>query len=169
MSAEEVAQVTEEDAAAWSQLEQQKKDEQAAREAQEAMAEAARTAAFAAFDDATAAVDSAINDKIAADLQASLEGREKFAAQKQLQMGARRRRFVPAARPPKVSPARCGRPRAGGARAEPAAAGPARHCQGDHRPQECLSHGGGTSFAPCRVPLLLADAQRPCLQAGGVR
>ena len=144
--------MTEEDAAAWSQLQQLKKDEQAAREAHEAMAEAARAAAFAAFDDATAAVDSAINDKIAADLQASLEGREKFAAQKQQQMGARRRRFRACCAAARGLTARCGRPRAGGAHAEPAAAGPARHCQGDHRPQERLSHGGSrTSFAPCRA------------------
>ena len=168
MSAEEVAQVTEEDAAAWSQLEQQKNDEQAAREAQEAMAEAARTAAFAAFDDATAAVDSAINDKIAADLQASLEGREKFAAQKQLQMGARRRRFVPAARPPKVSQRGV---------ADRVLAERVQNQQPPVQPgivKAITVHKNAyptaTAVRPSlRVPLLLADAQRPCLQAGGVR
>ena len=168
MSAEEVAQVTEEDAAAWSQLEQQKTDEQAAREAQEAMAEAARAAAFAAFDDATAAVDSAINDKIAADLQASLEGREKFAAQKQLQMGARRRSCLLRGRP---SSHRRGAP-------DRVLAERVQNQQPPAQPgivKAITVHKNAYPTAAAVraslrvVPLPLADAQRPCLQAGGVR
>ena len=163
MSAEEVAQVTEEDAAAWVSSSSRRRTSRRLRGA----GGCRRAAAFAAFDDATAAVDSAINDKIAADLQASLEGREKFAAQKQLEV--------------RVAAATCRCRPPGSHRRGAADRVLAERVQNQQPPAQpgivkaitvhknAYPRRRRYELRPCRVPLLLADAQRPCLQARGVR